>query len=388
MRKLRIAFFSDMLIRNYDGCMRTVFNILDRKPKSVEIKFFTGKDAVSDLGHPYVGVPEVKIPFNTDYNMALPSMVTHNLIVELEAFKPDVIHVTSPSRLGQFAVNYAKRNRLPITSIYHTHFLSYMDYYFRNARFLLPLAKRFVSRQTQQFYNACSTVLVPTQEMIKELSSLGVQKDRMKLWPRGLDHFIFNPKKRDLTCLQALTGNTKPNLLFASRLVWEKNLKTLVDIYKEIKKEGGYYNLLIVGDGNAAEELKKQLPTAFFLGKKSQEELATIYASSDVFVFPSVSETYGNVVVEAMACGLPCVVADGGGSKSFITNGVNGYAVRPFEAKAYMAKVKMLTEYKRHSEAVSEAGIRYTANLSWDRLVLKFYTELKGLWLRELIQAA
>ena len=388
MRKLRIAFFSDMLIRNYDGCMRTVFHILDRKPDSVEIKYFTGKGAATGLAQPYVGVPEVKIPFNPDYNMALPSMVADNLRSELAVFKPDVIHVTTPSRLGQFALNYAQRDQIPVTSIYHTHFLSYMDYYFRNARFLMPLAKRFVSKQTKQFYNSCSTVLVPTEEMREELSNIGVHKDRMKLWPRGLDHTIFNPAKRDIAYLQKLTGNTNPNLLFASRLVWEKNLKTLINIYKEIKRDGNKYNLVIVGDGSAAEDLKKKIPGAIFLGKKPQEELATIYASSDVFVFPSVSETYGNVVVEAMACGLPCVVGNGGGSKSFITNGVNGYAVSPYEAKAYMAKVKMLMEYNLHAKAVRDAGIRYTAHLSWDRLVLRFYTELKGLWLRQLIQAA
>ena len=366
MRKLRIAFFSDMLIRNYDGCMRTVFHILDRIPDSVEIKFFTGKGAVEGLDRPFVGVPEVKIPFNTDYNMALPSIVSDNLYKELDAFNPDVVHVTTPSRLGQFALRYAQRIQIPVTSIYHTHFLSYMDYYFDKARFLMPLAKKFVSRQTQQFYNACSTVLVPTQEMQQELSSIGVRQDKMKIWPRGLDHDIFNATKRDVVGLQKLTGNTKPNLLFASRLVWEKNLKTLVNIYKEIKKEGNAYNLLIVGDGNAAEELKKQMPDAIFLGKKPQDELAMIYASSEVFVFPSVSETYGNVVVEAMSCGLPCVVANGGGSKSFVTNGVNGYAVSPYDAAAYMEKIKVLIDYKRHTEAVRQAGIQYTAHLSWD----------------------
>ncbi len=388
MRKLKIAFFSDMLVRDYDGCMRTVFHILDRQPESVEIKFFTGRGAVKGLNQPYVGVPEIKIPFNSDYNMALPSIVSEKLNQELDDFAPDVVHVTSPSRLGQFAVSYAKQVRVPVSTIYHTHFLSYMDYYFSKARFLMPLAKKFVTRQTRNFYNACSLVLVPTEEMREELTSIGVAPHKMKIWQRGLDHTIYNPQKAADKKLTKIVGNAKPNLLFASRLVWEKNLKTLVDIYKEIELGGHQYNLVIVGDGVAAAEIKRMMPRVYFLGKRPQEELAALYASADVFVFPSVSETYGNVVVEAMACGLPCVVANGGGSKSFVTNGINGYVVSPYAASAYLEKVALLLQYPAHYKAVVSAGIRYTSDLSWDRLVDRFYLELELLKMGAISHAA
>jgi len=388
MRKLKIAFFSDMLVRDYDGCMRTIFHILDRQPASVEIKFFTGRDAVKGLDHPYMGIPEMKIPFNSDYNMALPSIVSDKLNSALDNFAPDVVHVTSPSRLGHFAVSYAKRTGVPVSTIYHTHFLSYMDYYFSKARFLMPLAKKFVTRQTKNFYNSCDLVLVPTEEMRAELAHLGVASQKMKIWQRGLDHTIFNADKSAPSKLSLLTGNRKPNLLFASRLVWEKNLKTLVNIYKAIESKGYPYNLIVVGDGVAASEIKSLMPRAYFLGKQPQEELAAIYASSDVFVFPSVSETYGNVVVEAMACGLPCVVANGGGSKSFVTNGVNGYSVSPYEARAYLEKVDLLLQYPAHYIAVKAAGIQYTADLSWDRLVDRFYKQLERLRRGEIYCAA
>jgi len=388
MRKLRIAFFSDMLTRDHDGCMRTVFHILDRKPETVDFKFFTGKDAVKGLGQEYVAVPEFRLPFNKSYNMALPTMVADKIHNALDEFEPDVIHITSPSRLGQFAQNYAISKGVPVSTIYHTHFLSYMDYYFSKAKLLMPMAKRFVTQQTRKFYNNCDLVLVPTEVMREELECIGVQSDRMKIWRRGLDHEIFNPRQDSTNMLQEITGNKKPNLLFASRLVWEKNLKTLIKIYDQIKAEGDQYNLLIAGDGVAEMELKVKMPDAVFLGKLPQEALAKLYASADVFVFPSVSETYGNVVVEAMASGLPCVVANGGGSASFITNGVNGYAVEPYESTAYLEKVKLLMTYPEHKSSVIGEGLKYTKDLSWDSLVKSFYEKLESLWKDEIGVAA
>src|SRR5690606_31267974 len=120
---------------------------------------------------------------------------------------------------------------------------------------------------------------------------------------------LFNPSKSDKAYLRSITGNTNTNISFVSRLVWEKNIKTLIEIYHTLEEFGGGYNLIIAGEGTAKSIAMQEMPKAHFLGKQNHEQLSKLYASADAFVFTSTSETYGNVVVEAMASGLPCVIA-------------------------------------------------------------------------------
>jgi len=177
----------------------------------------------------------------------------------------------------------------------------------------------------------------------------------------------------------SLTKNNKPNLLFASRLVWKKNLKTLTKIYNQIQYSGQEYNLIIAGDGMAMEDLKKQMPNAFFLGKLSHDELAKFYASSDVFVFTSISESYGNVVAEAMASGLPCVIANGGGSASFIDHGNNGFLCSPEDENDYLNHIKRVLGNENLRNQFINNGLELTRDLKWQYLTETYFSDLETL---------
>ena len=178
--------------------------------------------------------------------------------------------------------------------------------------------------------------------MAHELSEFGFNRGLMSIWPRGINLSLFSPDRSDKAFIQSITKNGNKNIFFASRLVWEKNLETLCNLYDLIQARDLPYNLVIAGDGLAREELKSRMPHAHLLGHVDHDELCVLYASSDYFVFTSDTETFGNVIIEAMASGLPSIIADGGGSRSLINHGVTGYKVEPTDAEAYLEKIELL----------------------------------------------
>lgn len=378
--KIKIAFFAEILIEDFDGASRTIFQLIKNIPTDrFEFLFFCGVAPTAAFEHEIYEVPTIALPFNKGYKMAIPYFHKDQLYRKLDAFAPDVVHISTPSPLGNAALDYSKTHDIPVISIYHTHFLSYIDYYLEHFKVFVPSVKSIITSMLKKFYHQCSVVYMPTQIMISELGKLGFSDANMKLWPRGLDTTNFDPAKRDVVFLQNITQNNRPNLLFASRLVWEKNLKTLVKIYQKIEAEGNQYNLVIAGDGMASDDLKKMMPNAFFLGKLSHDELAKVYASADVFVFTSISESYGNVVVEAMASGLPCVIANGGGSASFIDHGLNGFLCEPENEIDYINNIKSVLRNENLRNQFIQKGLEKTKELKWSHLTATYFTDLETL---------
>ena len=220
---------------------------------------------------------------------------------------------------------------------------------------------------------------IPTQQMVDELDGFGFDTGKMKIWQRGINHSLFNPEKKDISEIQSITKNDKPNIIFASRLVWEKNLGTLIKVYRLCKENGNRYNFIIAGDGVAKDALKEKMPEAFMLGKINHERLAKLYASADVFLFPSVSETYGNVVVEAMASGCPCVIARGGGSQSLVNHGETGFLCDPKNPNDYFERIEEIMNSESLRAKFITNGLEYTKSLDWDILAKTYFEDIKRL---------
>jgi glycosyltransferase involved in cell wall biosynthesis len=254
-----------------------------------------------------------------------------------------------------------------------------MKHYFKSLPFLIKPVETIVKYAYRSFYNFCKTVYVPTLQMIRELKECGVAENNLKLWQRGIAVDIFNPSKKDKNFIRQLTGNDKPSILFASRLVWEKNMETLFNIYDEVQAQQLDVNFIIAGSGVAEQEARKRMKKAFFLGFLDHENLAKVYASSDVFVFPSVSETFGNVVVEAMACGCVPVIARGGGSQALVKNGETGFLCEPCNAAEYVENMKTLLTNLPLKEKMQSRGVEYASTLNWDHLVNEYFTDLETL---------
>jgi glycosyltransferase involved in cell wall biosynthesis len=380
LQRIKIAFFAEILIEEFDGASRTMFQILKRIPKSdFEFLFFCGTGPNELFGYQCIKVPAITIPFNSTYKMAIPALAKGKLAAKLEEFQPDIVHIATPSSLGSFALNWAHQKGLPIMTIYHTHFISYVDYYFKVLPFLIAPVKRWVAGFQKRFYNSCHLIYVPSESIAAELVQGGVEQQRISIWKRGIDAQLFHPDKRDIAHIQSLTKQKERVILFASRLVWEKNLQVLIDLYQLIVQRNLPWHILVAGDGVAADSCKRQMSRATFLGTVSHTELSMLYASSDVFFFPSISESYGNVVLEAMASGLPCVIADGGGSRDFIEQGVNGFTCAPYDAAGYLTKIEHILNHPELWQEMHHHTRAYAVKFDWESLVERYFTDIKAL---------
>lgn len=377
-KRIRVAFFADILTRGLDGAIKTMYQLIDKVPEErFEFMFCTGTPPDEKMNHRILEIPSVMLPFNSNYTASFPYFSKNKLTKALSEFKPDVIHISTPSPLGFFGLNYASKNNIPVLSIYHTNFLSYMKYYFKSSPFLIKPVELVVKNVYRKFYNICNMVYVPTTQMVKELKECGISKKPLKLWQRGIDLDLFNPSKKDKSFINHLTGNTNPCILFASRLVWEKNLETLFNIYDEAQARQMDVNFIIAGSGVGEQAARKRMQNAIFLGFLDHEKLAKVYASCDVFVFPSISETFGNVVIEAMASGCVPVIARGGGSQALVKHGETGFLCEPCDAGEYIENIKSILNNNSLREMMQLNGINYTSTLNWDHLADEYFTDLE-----------
>ena len=219
-KKIKVAFFSDMLIRDFDGANKTMFQLIDRIPESkFSYLFFCGMCSKSKIRHQIMEIPTISIPNNQSYKFALPHICWSELVDSLSLFQPDVIHIATPSSLGFFALNFAKKHGIPVITIYHTHFISYTKYYLKNLSFLINFTEAVVARRYRKFYNKCDLNYIPTRQIAKELEMNGLLPHNFKLWQRGIDTSLFSPDKRELSFIKRLVKNDYPSILFASRLV-------------------------------------------------------------------------------------------------------------------------------------------------------------------------
>ncbi|MFD2597601.1 glycosyltransferase family 4 protein [Sphingobacterium corticis] len=365
------------MIKDFDGAARTLFQLIDRiDTEQFEYAFVYGNGPEKFRNYQSLKTPRLRLPVNEDYSLALPALTKQRLYTQLDEFAPDVIHITTPSALGFFALKYAQKRNLPVISIYHTHFLAYIPYYFQKLSFLVKPVSNWMSSAMQRFYNSCDMIYTPTPSMIENLQKIGIKKQLLTLWQRGINLQLFNPTNRDPNYLPKRTGNNRKNILFASRLVWEKNVKMLIQLSELIEEQDLQYNLIIVGDGTARKEMEKHMPNAYFFGKQDHQTLATLYASSDVFVFPSISETYGNVVTEAMASGLPCVIADGGGSADLVKHGYNGYKCDPQNPFEYLHYLQKILENTSVYALLRKNALETVTPLDWDRLAERYFADV------------
>lgn len=283
---------------------------------------------------------------------------------ELAAFNPNLIHIATPDGLGIGALKWAKKHKVPVVSSYHTHFLSYVDYY---KLFLGPVKWPF-KKMMQWFYPQCERTYVPTQSMIDELAREQIH-GHMKIWARGIDTDSFNPKKRDVEWRRSV-GIADDELVvsFVSRLVWEKELRTYIESVRSLQKEFPKVRAMVVGDGPAMKEAQRLLPNGIFTGFCSGDDLARAYASSDIFLFPSFTETFGNVTLEAMSSGLPCLVADAIGSRSLVIDGQNGFLAKAGDLSDFITKLRILIEDASLREQMAQQSRVLAMNYQWSSI--------------------
>jgi glycosyltransferase involved in cell wall biosynthesis len=276
----------------------------------------------------------------------------------LDRVAPDLVHVVTPSFLGLYGVHYAQRRGIPVLASFHTDFVGLLEFYW--LCYLDGLA-RFMARR---FYGQCAATLVPSRHQAAKLSGYGIHN--VGLWRRGVDSVAFSPAFRS-AALRTEIGAAEgvPIVLYVGRLGREKNLHYLIAAIELLRRSGPPFKLVIVGQGPMRRKLARRLPEAHFTGHVEGPELASLYASADVFVFPSTAETFGNVVLEAFASGLPVVGVSGGAVGELVTPNVNGLLAPADQPAAFAEKVRMLLERPADRARMAAGALATAAAYRW-----------------------
>jgi len=292
---------------------------------------------------------------------------------QVKSFGAEVIHVTGPGDMGFLGLCVALSLRIPLVISWHTNLHEYSG---RRLERLLGSAPRKLRKAVahygemgsllilQFFYSFARVVLAPNNELVQQLHELtGKPTFIMR---RGVDTNLFSPARRDRTSGVFRIG-------YVGRLTAEKNVRFLADIGSALLKAGRKdFEFVIVGQGNEQPWLEANVPNAHFTGVLRGEQLAQAYANMDLFVFPSTTDTFGNVILEAMASGVPAVVTSEGGPKFLVQSGVTGYVASDFNSFKRCVK-GLLTDLDTH-HAMREAARHYACGLSWDSVFEKLFS--------------
>lgn len=370
MAELRVAVVSG----NFDSVVDGVALTLQRqvaylRKHGVPVRVYapTGPKLIPH-DHPVVASPSVAFP-GTPYRVALGLSAAARR--DLAAFRPTVLHVATPDLIGWAAVRWANRRRVPVVATYFTHFSRYAKHY--HLGWLEPLAWRL----QRAFYGRCAEVHVPAASLAAELQSHGL-RGPFVVSPFGVDLAHFSREKRSDAWREKhgfATGDVV--VAFVGRLVWEKGLALWADVVQRLEAAGVPHRSLVVGEGPAGAALRERLPRTVFTGRLDQPELATAFASADVFFFPSESETFGCVTAEALAAGVPVVVADAPGSRDLVLPGVEGLVCPADDAAGFFAAVERLARDPGARRRLSAAGPPRAAAFAWGRVLADHLAHLR-----------
>ena len=374
IRGTRIALFSGAYNHIADGVSLTLNRL---------VFFLAGQGAIVRVFAPTVPDPPLKhmgtlipvrsisAPGRPEYRVSLG--LSGDAFDSLTDFDPDLFHIATPDLLGLAALKHANRTGRPAVASYHTHFASYLRYY------RLGILEPAVWSYLRWFYRQCRHVYVPTASMIEVLERNGISGN-LRLWPRGVESQLFNPVRRSVQWREA--RSIAPDdivIAFVSRLVTEKGLDVVINVIRGLDARGVSHRLVIVGDGPERERLRSALPNAIFEGHRTGHDLAAAYASSDIFLFPSDTETFGNVTLEALSSGLPAVVANATGSNALVQDGFNGFLATPRDAGDFLEKTAMLVLDPDLRSRMSVNARQSAESYDWEMVLgrmTSYYSEL------------
>lgn len=322
---------------------------------------------VTDAGELDYVVPGVPIPFYSALRMGLP--VTGALKKRWRERRPDVVHVATEGPLGLAALRAAHLCKLPVTSSFHTNFHQYGGHYG------LTLGRDLALRYLRWFHNRTRCTMVPASDLKAQLASDGFE--RLVVLARGVDGKLFSPAKRS-EALRAEwgAGPDDPVMIYVGRVAAEKNLSLAVEAFLELQRKVPRAKFVLVGDGPERAALEKAHPDFHYAGMRRGEELAAHYASADVFAFASVTETFGNVVTEALASGLVVLAYDYAATREHVRDSVNGFAAKFGDRDAFLAGVNTVLSRRVDWPVIRAAARKSAESITWDAIFDVYEREL------------
>ncbi|KGX86131.1 glycosyltransferase family 4 protein [Pontibacillus litoralis] len=353
---MKIAIFTDTFTPQVNGVARTFQRFVDYlNQQGIEYRLFVpdakDEDLFSNQIHRFTSIPFYLYP---ECRFSFPKM--HHIRKQLESFRPDLIHIATPFNIGLSGLYYGKKLNIPIVGSYHTHFDRYLQYY--DLQFL----SKWIWKYMRWFHQSFRSTFVPSQETKQQLLQQGFHN--IGIWSRGVDCQLFQPLYNTDEVRRQYNIKAPHILSYVGRLAPEKDLHTLMATAKQLPSHiQQQVHWIIVGDGPMATELKEKAPSNMsFTGYLKGERLAEIYSASTLFVFPSTTETFGNVVLESLACGTPAIGAKAGGVQEVITHQTNGLLCEPNNEMHFAQAITRLIsndiERKRMSDDAREAALQ------------------------------
>jgi len=355
---MRVAVFTDTFLPQINGVTNTLNRLIQYFSDSdIEYRLFapnydsavTNSNVERFFSLKFILYPESRIAFPNTFRIS----------AILDRFQPDIIHVMTEFNMGVAGLNYGKKHGIPVISNYTTNFPQYMEYY--NANFL----KQSVWNYMKWFHNQSNLTLCPSYVAQKLLKENGIYNTG--IFSRGIDIQKFNPCNRNIQLRKTLGILEKKSFLYVGRIAFEKDLDVLCEGYHLLKqKYGDLVALVLTGDGPYLDKCKQSLPEdTIFTGFKQGIELYELYASCDFFVCPSSTETFGNVILEAMASGLTVIGADAGGVGEIIQDQCTGLKFEPHNVESLFNCMEKVYQSPEFVHCISKQAQEFCDDRSW-----------------------
>ncbi len=372
--QLRVALFSGNYNYVRDGAnqaLNRLVGFLLRQGVAVRVYSATKNPPAFPATGDLISVPSIPIPGRSEYRVALglPPAIRK----DVAAFAPNIIHVAAPDYMNHRAVSLGRAKGIPILASMHTRFETYFQYY--GLKWIRPI----ISWMMQRFYNRCDLVVAPSPSMADVMRAKG-QGREIAIWTRGIDTSIFNPDRRSLEWRRSLGISDHDIVIgFLGRLVMEKGLDVFAETISTLSQRGVAHRVIVIGDGPAKGWVMNNLPDAVCVGFQSGDDLGRAVASLDMLFNPSVTEAFGNVTLEVMACALPVIAAHATGSQDLVQDGITGRLVAPGSISGFADALEAYVADASLRQAHGQAGAKAARAYDWDevnRAVLDSYLRI------------
>jgi phosphatidylinositol alpha 1,6-mannosyltransferase len=369
--EIRVALFSGNYNYVRDGAnqaLNRLVGYLLRQGVQVRVYSPTTETPAFEPTGDLVSIKSIPIPGREEYHLGLG--LNSKVRRDLAGFAPNIVHISAPDIIGHRAVSWARRNGIPAVASVHTRFDTYLAYY--HLQSLEPLARGIMRR----IYQRCDAILAPADSMAAVLHAQRMSRD-ISIWTRGVDREQFNPERRDMAWRHSLgIDDDELAIAFLGRIVMEKGLDVFSDAVDVLAERKVRHRVVVIGEGPARGWFENRLPNAIFIGHQESDDLARALASTDVFFNPSITEAFGNVTLESMACALPVVAAMATGTTTLVRDGENGTLVDPGDAEGFADALENYARDRALRSRHGAAGLAYAETQDWDRInsvVLKTY---------------
>ncbi len=356
---MKIAVFTETFLPKIDGVVSILCLMLQRLQERGHKVILFGPPGGPDeyAGAEIVGVGGPRLPFYPELRINIPR---HRVWERVRDFKPDLVHVVNPFFLGPFGLSYARRLKVPVVASYHTDLPRYVRHY---GGVFGGLAEPLMWQYLRTLHNQAHLNLCPSTATLHDLRAHGF--GRVRWWKRGIDTALFSPGERNMEMRARLTNGNPDDFLVINvgRQSPEKSLDTMRD---PLFKIAGV-RLAMIGGGPAHEQLKQYYrgtPTVF-PGYLRGQELVDAYRAADLFLFPSTTETFGLVALEAMACHTPVIAARAGGVLDIVSEGVNGFLFDPAAPQQMTPLVQQLKDNPTLHREIADNGLAHARSRSW-----------------------